>query len=338
MTIRQYLLSGPLGFGGAPLGNMFRNIPEEEAIATVEAAWQQGTRLFDTAPFYGAGLSEIRMGKALAKHKRDEYVLSSKVGRVILDEVETGDRDFGEKGGIFEHGRPNRIVNDYSEKATLKSIEGSLKRLGVDRIDFLWVHDLAQDFWGDEWTAQFEIARTGAFRALDKLRDEGVIKGWGLGVNRTEPIELTLDLSGARPNGMLLAGRYTLLDHEYALQRLMPRAAAKGVDIIVGGPYSSGILAGGAHFEYQKAPPEIIAKVEKIKVVAERFKVPLKAAALHFSLAHPASAAVIPGASKPERIAEDHGALKAKIPDDFWHELRKQGLVAPNAPLPIDRK
>ena len=228
MPIRQYLLNGPLGFGGAPLGNMFRNIPEEEAIATVEAAWQQGTRLFDTAPFYGAGLSEIRMGKALAKHKRDEYVLSSKVGRVILDEVETSDRDFGEKGGIFEHGRPNRMVNDYSEKGTLKSIEGSLNRLGVDRIDFLWVHDLAQDFWGDEWTAQFEIARTGAFRVLDKLRDEGVIKGWGLGVNRTEPIELTLDLSEARPNGMLLAGRYTLLDHEYALQRLMPQGCREG--------------------------------------------------------------------------------------------------------------
>jgi D-threo-aldose 1-dehydrogenase len=338
MTIRQYLLSGPLGFGGAPLGNMFRNIPEKEAIATVEAAWQLGTRYFDTAPFYGAGLSEIRMGKALAKHKRDEYVLSTKVGRVILDEVETGERDFGEKGGLFAHGRPNRIVNDYSEKGTLKSIEGSLKRLGVDRIDFIWVHDLAQDFWGDEWIGQFEIARTGAFRALDKLRDEGVIKGWGLGVNRTEPIELTLDLSEPRPDGMLLAGRYTLLDHEHALQRLMPKAAAKGVDIVVGGPYSSGVLAGGTHFEYREAPPEILAKVAKIKAVAEKYKVPIKAAALHFSLAHPASAAVIPGASKPERIAEDHAALKAKIPDDFWHELRKQGLVAPNAPLPIDRK
>lgn len=337
MSIRNQLPHGPIGFGAAPLGNMFRNIPEEEAIATVEAAWQQGTRFFDTAPFYGAGLSEMRLGKALAKHKRDEYVLSTKVGRLILDEVETGNRDFGEKGGLFEFGRPNKIIYDYSEKGTLQSIEDSLKRIGVDRLDFVWVHDIAQDFHGDAWLEQFEIARTGAFRALSRLRDEGVINGWGLGVNRIEPVELTLGLDDITPNGTLLAGRYTLLDHEPALQRLMPAAVAKGVDIVVGGPYSSGILAGGTHFEYQKAAPEIVAKVERIKSIADRHRVPIKAAALQFSLAHPASAAVIPGASRPERIAEDHAALKAFIPDDFWHEMRKQKLVAANAPLPIDR-
>ena len=146
-----------------------------------------------------------------------------------------------------------------------------------------------------------------------------------------------LGLSEVKPDGTLLAGRYTLLDHERALQRLMPAAQAKGVDIVVGGPYSSGILAGGKHFEYADAPPEILAKVEKIKALAEHHKVPIKAAALQFSLAHPASAAVIPGASKPERIQEDHAALKAKVPDDFWRELRKLALVAPSAPLPIDR-
>jgi D-threo-aldose 1-dehydrogenase len=146
-----------------------------------------------------------------------------------------------------------------------------------------------------------------------------------------------LGLSEVKPDGTLLAGRYTLLDHERALQRLMPAAQAKGVDIVVGGPYSSGILAGGKHFEYADAPPEILAKVEKIKALAERHKVPIKAAALQFSLAHPASAAIIPGASKPERIQEDHAALKAKVPDDFWRELRKLALIAPNAPLPIDR-
>jgi D-threo-aldose 1-dehydrogenase len=140
-----------------------------------------------------------------------------------------------------------------------------------------------------------------------------------------------------KPDGTLLAGRYTLLDHERALQRLMPAAVAKGVDIVIGGPYSSGILAGGDHFEYQKAPPEIVAKVERIRALAHRHDVPIKAAALQFSLAHPASAAVIPGASRPERVAEDHAALKAVIPADFWREMREQGLVAANAPLPIDR-
>ena len=336
MSIRDQLRAGPLGFGAAPLGNMFRNIPEEEAVETVDAAWREGTRYFDTAPLYGAGLSEIRLGKALTKRKRDEYVLSTKVGRLILDEIETDGRDFGEKAGLFEFGRPNRIVYDYSEDGALRSIQDSLKRLGVDRLDFVWVHDVAQDFHGEEWLAQFETARTGAFRALTRLREQGVIKAWGLGVNRVEPCELTLDLAEANPDGFLLAGRYTLLDHERALQRLMPAAAARKVEIVVGGPYSSGILAGGTHFEYEKAPPEIIAKVERIKAIAQRHQVPLKAVALQFSLAHPASAAVIPGASRPERIKEDHAALTARIPDDFWREMRAQRLVAADAPLPID--
>ena len=337
MNIRDTLISGPLGFGAAPLGNMFRNIPEAEAAATVDAAWEQGIRYFDTAPLYGAGLSEMRLGRALAKHKRDEYVLSSKVGRLILDEVESGPRHLGEKGNLFEFGRPNRMVYDYSADGTLRSIEDSLKRLGVDRLDFVWIHDLSRDFHGDEWLARFETARTGAFRALTRLRERGVIKAWGLGVNTVEPCELALDMAEARPDGFLLAGRYTLLDHERALQRLMPAAAAKKVDIVIGGPYSSGVLVGGAHFEYQKAPPEILAKVERIKALAQRHQVPIKAAALQFVLAHPATAAVIPGASRPERIAEDRAGLAAKIPGDFWHELREQRLVASNAPLPIDR-
>ena len=338
MQIRNVLLNGPLGLGAAPLGNMFRNISEEEAAATVDAAWKLGTRYFDTAPFYGAGLSEIRLGRVLARHKRSDYLLSTKVGRLILHEVETEARDFGEKNGLFEFGRPNKIVYDYSADGTKRSIDDSLKRLGVDRIDFVWVHDIAQDFHGDAWLAQFEMARTGAFRALTQMREQGMIKGWGLGVNRVEPCELLLDLKEVKPDGFLLAGRYTLLDHEHALQRVMPKAAGQNIDIVVGGPYSSGILAGGAHFEYRPAPPEILARVERIKVIADRHNVAIKAAALQFSLAHPASAAIIPGASRPERIAEDHAALMATIPDDFWREMRQQALVASDAPLPIDRE
>jgi D-threo-aldose 1-dehydrogenase len=336
MSIKD-LLQGKLGFGTAPLGNMFRDIPEEEALATVDAAWDQGVRYFDAAPLYGAGLAEIRLGSALAKRKRDDYVLSTKVGRVILDELEDpSQRDMGEKGGLFEFGRRNKIVNDYSADATLRSIEDSLKRLKTDRLDIVYVHDAAQDFYGDGWLAQFEIARTGAFRVLARLQEEGVIKGWGLGVNRVEPIELAMELDEARPTVSLLAGRYTLLDHERALQRLMPQAAKQRVDIVVGGPYSSGILAGGTHFEYQKAPPDILAKVERLKAVAQRHGVGIKSAALQFSLANPAVAAVIPGASRPERIAEDQAALAEVIPAAFWHELREQKLVAWDAPLPVD--
>ncbi|MFD7529848.1 aldo/keto reductase [Streptomyces sp. NPDC059849] len=333
MSLKE-ILPGRLGFGTAPLGNMFRAIPDEEARATVEAAWDQGIRYYDTAPFYGSGLSESRLGEVLSTKPRDTYVLSTKVGRVILDELEEGARDLGEKGGLFEHGNPNKMLHVWTAEATERSIEDSLKRLGTDRLDIVWVHDIAQDFHGDLWVQKFEEARTGAFRVLSRLRDEGVIKAWGLGVNKTEPIELTLALDEPQPDGFLLAGRYTLLDHEHALQRLLPMAQEQNVGMVVGGPYSSGILAGGTHFEYQQASPEIIAKVNRLKELTAKHGISIKAAALQFSLAHPVADAVVPGATKPSRIAEDIAALNEKIPAAFWHDLRTAGLISPAAPLP----
>lgn len=326
------ILPHRLGFGAAPLGNMFRDIPEDEALATVEAAWNDGIRYYDNAPFYGAGLAEIRQGEALAGKPREDYVISTKVGRVILDELE---EERADKSGVFGHGRANKVVNDYSHDATLRSIEGSLKRLRTDHVEIVFVHDLARDFWGDEWVARFEEARTGAFRALDRLRDEGVIGAWGLGVNLCEPIETLLDLEEPRPDAFLLAGRYTLLDHDRALQRVMPKVAERGLGVIVGGPYSSGALVGGPNFEYAPATPQILDKVARIKAIADRHGVSMKAAGLQFSLANPAVAAVIPGASRPSRIAEDSAAMKEVIPADFWQELREAGLVNPAAPLPV---
>ncbi|MBW9070086.1 aldo/keto reductase [Agrobacterium pusense] len=334
MAIKD-ILPGTLGFGAAPLGNMFRDIPEPEARATVEAAWNDGIRYYDNAPFYGAGLAEIRMGAALAGKPRDQYVISTKVGRVILDEVEdVSTRDLGEKGEVFKYGRPNKIVNDYSADATLRSIEDSLKRLNTDYIDVAFVHDVAQDFYGDEWLDVFETARKGAFRALDKLRDEGVIKAWGLGVNRVEPIELLLELQEPRPDGFLLAGRYTLLDHDRALQRVMPTVSERGLGIVVGGPYSSGALVGGPNFEYAPVTAPMREKIARIKTIADRYGISMKAAGLQFALANPAVAAVIPGASQPSRIAEDRAALQETVPAGFWQELRQSGLVNSAAPLP----
>ena len=338
MTIKDKLAAGSeVGFGTAPLGNMFRAVPDAEAAATVRAAWEHGIRFFDTAPFYGAGLAELRLGEWLRNKPRDSFSLSTKVGRLILDEIEDpAARDQGEKAGVFAAGLPNKISLDYSADGTMRSIEDSLERLKVGRLDLIWVHDVAQDFHGDEWLARFEEARHGAFRALTRLREQGVIKGWGLGVNKTEPCELLLDMEEFAPDGFLLAGRYTLLDHAHALQRLMPAAQQRGAEIVVGGPYSSGILAGGATFEYQKAPPEILAKVALMRAIARHHNVTLKAAALQFALAHPAVAIVIPGASRPARLAEDHAALSESIPAAFWRELREQQLVDPAAPLPID--
>ncbi|WP_165069178.1 aldo/keto reductase [Marisediminicola senii] len=330
MTITS-LLPAPIGFGTAPLGNMFRAIPDDEAEATVRAAWDQGIRYFDTAPFYGAGLAEMRLGEVLAEQPRDSYVLSSKVGRLVLDAVD----DVPKTGG-FADGRPNKVINDYSADATLRSIDESLTRLGTDRIDIVWVHDIAQDFYGDEWLVRFEEARTGAFRALTRLRDEGVIRGWGAGVNRVEALELIMGLEEPTPDAFLLAGRYTLLDHDLALQRLLPAAAEQGVDIVVGGPYSSGVLAGGANFEYAPASDEIKEKVARITELASQHGIGIKSAALQFALAHPAVAAVIPGATRPSRIAEDLAAIDEKIPAAFWSDLREQGLISAAAPVPTE--
>ena len=329
------LIGNPLGFGSAPLGNMFRNVPVAEGQATVDAAWNNGVRYFDTAPFYGAGLSESRLGDALAGRPRDEYVLSSKIGRIILDELEDpASRELGEKSGLFEHGNRNRIVNDYSADATLRSIEDSLRRLKTDRLDIVWIHDIAQDFYGDEWLERYETARKGAFRVLTRLREEGVIKAWGLGVNRVEPIELTLDLDEPQPDGFLLAGRYSLLDHDRALQRVMPQALEQGVGIVVGGPYSSGVTAGGEHFEYQKATRAVLEKLERIRAIARAHGVDVKAAALQFALAHPAVVAAIPGSTRPLHANEDFAALGAVIPVAFWNDLREQGLINALAPVP----
>ena len=322
-----------MGFGTAPLGNMYRDIPTQEALDTVEAAWQQGIRYFDAAPMYGAGLAELRLGEALQQHRREDYVLSTKVGRLILDEVEdTTQRDLGEKGGLFEHGLPNKIVYDYSADGTLRAIEDSLKRLKTDRLDIVWIHDPARDFHGEAWREVFEVAMNGAAKALTRLRGEGVIQAWGLGVNRVEPCEMALAQSD--PDGFLIAGRYTLLDHADALRALMPASVERGLGIVVGGPYNSGILAGGAHYEYQKATPEILARVEALRQVCAEYAVDIRAAALQFSLAHPAVAAVIPGASQPSRIAENLALAAAVIPHGFWQTLRARGLIAQEAPLP----
>ncbi|OHV12157.1 aldo/keto reductase [Kushneria phosphatilytica] len=318
-------LPGPFGFGSAPLGNMFRDIPDSEAFETVRTAWEQGLRYFDTAPQYGAGLAESRLGEVLHDEPRDHYVLSTKVGRLILEETET-------KSGLFSEGRPNKVVFDYSESATLRSIEESLKRLNTDRIDLVWIHDCAEDAHGAEWQKVFDTAMNGAAKALTRLREEGVIQGWGLGVNRVEPCTMTLEQ--ADPDGFLLAGRYTLLDHANALTNLLPECERRGVGLVVGGPFNSGLLAGGEHFEYQPAPAEMIERTRRLRDICERFGVDIRAAALQFSNAHPAVASVIPGASRPERISENLALMERVIPGELWETLKSEGLIETSAPTP----
>jgi len=316
---------GPLGFGGAPLGNMFEAIDEDTAEAALLAAWDSGVRYFDTAPHYGSGLSEHRFGNVLRRYKREEFVLSTKVGRLLRPDPSRPEN------APFVDGLPFRVEADYSYDATMRSVEDSYQRLGLAQIDVAFVHDLAADHLGDAWEEQFEVARTGAFRALDKLRDEGVIKGWGLGVNLTEPCIRALEQ--ADPDVFLLAGRYSLLNQP-ALGRLFPMCGERGVHVVVGGPYNSGLLAGGRTFEYQEAPPEMVAKRDRIAAVCQRHGADIRAAALQFCAAHPVVAAIIPGAKRPEKVAENARLMAASVPAKLWQELKQEQLIPADAPTP----
>jgi D-threo-aldose 1-dehydrogenase len=326
MAAARFAPPGPIGYGGAPLGNMFAPVEDSVARGALEAAWEGGIRYFDTAPHYGSGLSEHRFGEALRGRPRNEFVLSTKVGRLLRPDTSRPENP------PFVQGLPFRVQLDYSHDATLRSIEDSLQRLGLDRIDIAFIHDLAEDHLGARWTEMFDHAMEGAARALIRLRDEGVIKGWGLGVNRVEACERALRMSD--PDVFLLAGRYSLLDHQAALERLFPACAERGVHVVVGGPYNSGLLAGGKHYEYADAPAEMVAARDRIAEVCKRHGVDIRAAALQFCAAHPVVAAVIPGAKAGDRVRENLSLMRARIPGEFWQELKSSGVLPASAPTP----
>jgi D-threo-aldose 1-dehydrogenase len=316
---------GPLGFGGAPLGNMFEPVDEATAEAALVAAWDSGVRYFDTAPHYGSGLSEHRFGNVLRRYPRSEFVLSTKVGRLFRPDPSAPENP------PFAGGLPFRIALDYGYDATMRSLEDSCQRLGLAQIDIAFVHDLAADHLGAAWEEQFETARTGAFRALTRLREEGVIRGWGLGVNLVEPCIRALEQ--ADPDVFLLAGRYSLLNQP-ALERLFPMCAQRGVHVVVGGPYNSGLLAGGRNFEYQPAPEAMIAKRDRIAAICARHGADIRSAALQFCAAHPVVAAIIPGAKHAHKVQENARLMAARVPQAVWDELRHEGLIPPEAPTP----
>jgi D-threo-aldose 1-dehydrogenase len=317
--------SGPLGFGGAPLGNMFDVVDEDTAEAALTAAWDSDVRYFDTAPHYGSGLSEHRFGHVLRRYPREAFVLSTKVGRLLRPDSSRPEN------APFVDGLPFRVESDYSYDATMRSIEDSLQRLGLAQIDIAFVHDLAADHLGDAWEEQFEVARTGAFRALTELRDQGVIKGWGLGVNLTEPCIRAMEQ--ADPDVFLLAGRYSLLNQP-ALDRMFPMCAERGVHVVVGGPYNSGLLAGGRTFDYQDAPPEMIAKRDRIAAICAAHGADIRAAALQFCAAHPVVAAIIPGAKRREKVIENARLMADTVAPAVWENLKHEGLIPADAPTP----
>jgi len=327
------LLFTELGFGTAPLGNLYRAISEEAAQATLQAAWDVGCRYYDTAPLYGLGLAETRLNTFLRGRPRDSYVLSTKVGRLLRvcpREQRTGI-------GKFFDTPARQEVYDYSYDGVMRSIEDSFERLGVDRIDILYCHDVDIFTHGSKEASDRRIGEfmEGGYRALSSLRDQGVIAAIGAGVNEWQVCERMahegdFDL-------FLLAGRYTLLEQE-ALETFLPYCVERGIGIAVGGPYNSGILATGpkpgAHYNYDPAPPEILERVSRIEEVCHAHGVKLIEAALRFPLGHPAIVSVIPGAQTPQEVLRNAEIIQARIPDALWSDLKMQGLLHPLAPVP----
>ncbi|WP_285961392.1 aldo/keto reductase [Pseudomonas tohonis] len=315
-----------IGLGGAPLGNMFHPVAEDQADATLAAAWQAGFRYYDTSPHYGAGLAEERFGRLLRTRPRDEYLLSTKVGRVLEPAAAP------ENARPFVDELPNRRILDYSAAGTRRSLEDSLVRMGVERIDLVFIHDVSEDQHGPRWREYFAEAMAGAAKELTAMREEGLIRGWGLGVNRVEPCRLALQQ--ADPDLFLLAGRYSLLDHREALETLFPACLERGVGIVVGGPFNSGVLAGGDHYEYDRIPDEVKDRAQRLMALCARYGIDSRAASLQFCLAHPAVLSVIPGTATPARPAQYMEQVHAEVPAAFWRALREEHLVGAEVPLP----
>ncbi len=321
---------GPFGFGGAPLGNLFAAIDEAAAVAAVRRAYDTGLRHFDTAPHYGHGLSEHRIGEALRGMPRDSFILSTKVGRLLVPDAAAPSTQHG-----FTRTLPFVQRYDYSGDGARRSLEFSLHRLGMARIDIAYIHDCDFHAHGADGARRFKEAMDGAYPALAKLKAEGAIAALGLGVNHWETCRDALKHGDI--DLFLLAGRYTLLDQS-ALDELLPACVARGTGIVVGGPYNSGILAtgavAGATFDYKPASPEILARVAAIAAVCKRHGVALRAAALQFPLAHPAIVAVIPGARTPAEIDDNAALMRAVIPAALWAELKATKLLRADAPTP----
>ena len=322
-----------LGFGGAPLGNLFRPMTEKEARVMLEAVWAEGCRYFDTAPLYGLGLSETRLNGLLRAKPRASYLISTKVGR-LLDLSEPHARSHQ---GVFFETPSRRERFDYSYDGVMRSIEFSLERLGLDRVDIVFAHDVDVVTHGSKEASDARIREfmTGGYRALDALRASGAVKAIGAGINEWEVAE-KLARAGDF-DVFLLAGRYTLLEQE-ALTSFLPLCEERNIAVVIGGPFNSGILATGvkadAHYNYGPAAEEIKDRVRRIQQICKSFKVRLPEAALRFPLGHPSVVSVIAGAQRASEVRRNAAMMKARPPAALWRALKAEKLLRQDAPTP----
>ena len=319
-----------LGLGGVAIGNGFAPSSDGQCEAALAAAWDAGVRCFDTSPWYGLGLSERRFGHLLHRYPPEHYTLCSKVGRLLTATSGPPQQT------MWQDPAPFRYRYDYSAAGTRRSVEDSLNRLGVAQLDVVFIHDLSPDNEEDlgmPWEQRFAEAAKGAMPELTRMRSEGLIKAWGFGVNCPEPALLALEESD--PDIFLLACQYSLLDHAHALHETFPRIAARGASVVVGSPLLAGYLAGRDRYLYEGQVPDWApARRQRVQAACERHGVDLRTVALQFAAAPPVVSAVIPGARTPEQVRANVDSMAVAIPALLWDELKDQGLVERDAPVP----
>ena len=321
------------GLGGVPLGNEFAVVTDKDAYAIMEAAWSAGVRYYDVSPWYGLGLAERRYGRFLHNKNRSEYVISSKVGKLLKASKTAKNREY------FPFSpSPNDVIYDYTASGTRRSIEDSLQRLGIDSLDIAFVHDISADnkYLPTSWLEQFEIAEKGAFPELTRMREEGLIKGWGIGVNTPEPILRVLQVADL--DVCLLASQYSLIDHKNALNQVFPAVRQRNASLVIGSSLNAGFISGSPRYNYgkeaYKIPAEFLEKRKRLREVAGNHGVDLRTAALQFSASPDVAAALIVGASSEQQILADYTSMQTKIPAEFWAGLKAQKLIEQNAPTP----
>lgn len=317
-----------LGLGGVAIGTAFENISDKEANSILQEAWDLGIRYYDTSPWYGLTKSERRFGNFLQNKDRNDFVFSTKVGRLFTEVPESEVPPTMWKKPLnydFKH--------NYTADGIKRSIDESLRRTGLSHIDIVYVHDLSEDQVGDRYPYFLEQAKKGAFKVLSELRDQGVIKAWGMGVNKIEPILDCIEF--ADPNICLSATQYSILEHEDAVDRLLPAVKKAGVKLVSGAGYNSGFIAGRDRYNYKDVIPKgMTEKRDRIDEIANKYDINIIDAALHFVLAANEFAAIIPGASKPQQVQDNVNALQKVIPADFWKELKAEGLIYEKAQVP----
>jgi D-threo-aldose 1-dehydrogenase len=319
------------GMGGTQMGNIFAPISDMQAQATLNAAWDGGVRHFDTSPFYGHGLSEHRLGTFLRGKTRDEYLVSTKVGRVFSPSREPLKPDLwaGKLNFSYEYA--------YSAEGARRSVEDSLQRMGLSSIDIVYIHDLSPDNaeLPQPWTGSYEIARTGAMVELERMRDEGLIKAWGFGINRPEAAVMAATGDGPTPDIILLACQYSIIDHEEAQTKTFPVLAAKGITVTLGTPLNDGFLGGRNRYHFSdKLPAGVAEKRAQLADVAKRHGIDIRTAALQFAAAPTIVSAIVPGSRVPGQVEANIQSMKVSIPAAFWDELRERKLILPDAPVP----